>query len=131
MVDSELLLVILIAIISTANLFLSLDGGYHVMRLLSNYRLTRQSKKIEPYHERVKKGFTLLDQELMIDNNLIAFMFEATEYVWDNIIPRVAIDLSPDEQCLLTEYLVENFNSDIFLNRIALHKDVVAKQLNN
>ena len=128
---SELLLVCFIAFVSSLNLLLSLGVGEVILKPFSMYLASRGMEKIEPYYERIKTGFETLDDSLMVNNNLISFMFEATDYVWDNIVPRVADDLPTEEQNIIVDYLVSHFDGDVLLNKLALHKDVVAKQLDN
>lgn len=128
---SELLLVCFIAFVSFLNLLLSLGVGEVILKPFSMYLASRGMEKIEPYYERIKTGFETLDDSLMVNNNLISFMFEATDYVWDNIVPRVADDLPPEEQNIIVDYLVSHFDGDVLLNKLAIKKDVVAKQLDN
>lgn len=128
---SELLLVCFIAFVSSLNLLLSLGVGEVILKPFSMYLASRGMEKIEPYYERIKTGFETLDDSLMVNNNLISFMFEATDYVWDNIVPRVADDLPPEEQNIIVDYLVSHFDGDVLLNKLAIKKDIVARQLDN
>lgn len=87
-------------------------------------------EKVKPYYDRIKAGYEQLDDSLMVDNHLIDFLFEGSDYVWQNIIPSVAKDLPPEEQQVIVDHITNNFDGDVFLNKVALKKNVVSSYLN-
>lgn len=124
-------LLILILLVDIIWLLLELGITEQILKPLVGYYTSRQLEQIKPYYDRIKQGYTQLDNSLMTDNHLIDFMFEGLDYVYANIIPSIASDLSEDEQVIIAEHIVDYFDGNILLEKVAAKKNVVEKQINS
>ena len=116
MTDRGLLLTILL--IDGVWLVIQLGLMEVILKPFSMYVMSRGLEKIKPYYDRVKESYDLLDNSLMADNQFIEFMLESTDYVWKNVIPSVGKDMEEDEKELFVDYLVNNFDPMLFLEKV-------------
>lgn len=126
----EHLLLLFIAISTAFNILKDIGLTEVILKPFAMYSTSRAMEKVKPYYDRIKAGYEQLDDSLMTDNHLIDFLFEGSDYVWQNIIPSIAKELPPKEQQVIVDHITKNFNGEVFLGKVALKKDVVAKQIN-